>query len=46
MELAAEMPAKVLSDLLGISIESAVDWTQEAGNTRPGYAAEVAQRNG
>jgi hypothetical protein len=44
MELAAEMPAKVLSDLLGISVESAVSWTQEAGHTRPGYAAEIARR--
>jgi hypothetical protein len=46
MELATEMPAKVLSDLLGVSIESAVSWTQEAGQTRPGYAAEVARRRG
>jgi hypothetical protein len=45
MELAAELPAKVLSDLLGISIESAVDWTAEAGNTRPRYAAEIAHRH-
>jgi hypothetical protein len=44
MELAAEMPAKVLSDLLGISIESAAGWTQEAGNTRPRYAAEIIRR--
>jgi hypothetical protein len=45
MELAADMPAKVLSDLLGISVECAVDWAQQAGNTRPGYAAEIARRH-
>ena len=45
MELAADMPAKVLSDLLGISISSAVDWARQAGNTRPGYAAEIARRH-
>lgn len=44
MELAAEMPAAVLSGLLGISVNRATRWTQEAGNTRPGYAAEVANR--
>jgi hypothetical protein len=46
VELAAEMSAKVLSDLLGISIESAVSWTQEAGHTRPAHVAEVAPRRG
>jgi hypothetical protein len=45
MELAADMPAKVLSSLIGISLESAVDWTHEAGNTRSGYAAEIARRH-
>ena len=44
MEMAAEMPAKVLSDLLGISVDCAVDWAHQAGNTRPGYAAEIARR--
>ncbi|MFJ5984460.1 hypothetical protein [Lentzea sp. NPDC092896] len=44
MEPAAETPAKVLSDLLGISISSAVHWTEETGNARPGYAAELARR--
>ncbi|MGW2564152.1 hypothetical protein ACWCXB_34065 [Streptomyces sp. NPDC001514] len=44
MELAGELPAVVLSDLLGIHISTATLWSQESGNTRPGYAAEVAQR--
>lgn len=44
MELAGELPAVVLSGLLGIHINTATLWAQEAGNTRPGYAAEVARR--
>jgi hypothetical protein len=44
IELAAEMPAAVISGLLGISVDRATRWTQDAGNTRPGYAAEVASR--
>ncbi|GAA2121376.1 hypothetical protein GCM10009759_71020 [Kitasatospora saccharophila] len=44
LELAAELPASVLSDLLGISIRTATGWSQEAGNTRPSYAAEVSRR--
>lgn len=46
MELAAEMPAAVISGLLGIHLQRATVWTQDAGNTRPGYAAELARRNG
>ncbi|WP_433264820.1 hypothetical protein ACQPZF_36180 [Actinosynnema sp. CS-041913] len=45
MDLAAEMPAAVLSQLLGISTDRAARWNHDAGNTRPGYAAEVARRN-
>ncbi len=44
IELAADMPATVLSGLLGISLNQATRWTQDAGNTRPGYAADVANR--
>ncbi|MEU8927523.1 hypothetical protein AB0D10_42570 [Kitasatospora sp. NPDC048545] len=44
LDLAAELPASVLSDLLGISIRTATGWSEEAGNTRPGYAAEVSRR--
>lgn len=44
MNLASELPAVVLSGLLGIHISTATLWAQEAGNTRPGYAAEVARR--
>lgn len=44
MDLAGGLPTVVLSRLLGISIKSATAWSQAAGNTRPGYAAEVARR--
>ncbi|MCR8577566.1 hypothetical protein [Streptomyces sp. Isolate_219] len=44
MDLAGRLPATVLSRLLGIHIQTATAWSQEAGNTRPGYAAEVARR--
>jgi hypothetical protein len=46
MELAGEMPAAVISGLLGIHLQRATVWTQDAGNTRRGYAAEHARRNG
>lgn len=45
MELAGEMPAAVISGLLGLNLQRATTWTQDAGNTRPGYAAAVARRN-
>ncbi|WP_327031730.1 hypothetical protein [Micromonospora ureilytica] len=44
MDLAAQLPAAVLSQLLGLHITTATEWTQEAGNTRPAYAAEVARQ--
>ncbi|MFD0337222.1 hypothetical protein ACFVH0_00750 [Streptomyces sp. NPDC127117] len=44
MEPAGELPAAVLSDLLGIHIGTATLWSQESGNTHPGYAAETARR--
>jgi hypothetical protein len=46
MELAGEMPAAVISRLLGIHLQRATAWTQDAGNTRPAYAGEIARRNG
>ena len=39
MDLAAQLPAAVLSQLPGISISRATYWTGQADNTRPGYAA-------
>ena len=44
MALASEMPAAVISGLLGLNLQRATTWTQDAGNTRPGYAAEIARR--
>lgn len=44
MDLAAQLPASVLADLLGLRTTTATCWTQLAGNTRPTYAAEVARR--
>ncbi|MGW7090812.1 hypothetical protein [Streptomyces sp. NPDC054874] len=44
MDLAGQLPSVVLSQLLGLNINTATLWSQEAGNTRPGYAAEVARR--
>jgi hypothetical protein len=44
MEMAGEMPAAVITKLLGISLHRATKWTQDAGNTRPGYATQIARR--
>ncbi|AEM85953.1 hypothetical protein Strvi_6551 [Streptomyces violaceusniger Tu 4113] len=44
MELSAELPAIVLSRLLGIHISRAEKWTKEAGSIRAGYAAELSRR--
>lgn len=44
MEMASEMPAAVITRLLGISLNRATHWTQDAGHTRPGYGAELARR--
>ncbi|MEY9864221.1 hypothetical protein ABH935_009876 [Catenulispora sp. GAS73] len=46
MEMAAEMPAAVITRMLGISLDRATRWTQDAGNTRLGYAAQLARRAG
>jgi hypothetical protein len=44
MDLAAQLPAAVLSHLLGLSDPTAADWVQEAGAYRAAYAADVARR--
>lgn len=38
----AQLPAAVLSQLLGLHLQTATAWTIEAGNTRLRYAAAVA----
>lgn len=46
IDLAAQLPATVLSDLLNLHAGTATAWNDIAGNTRPGYAAELSRRNG
>jgi hypothetical protein len=46
MELSAELPAVVLSRLLGLHISGAEMWTKEAGSTRANYAAQLSRRKG
>lgn len=43
--LAGQLPATVLSKLLGVSLGTATLWNQAAGNTRAGYAAQIARRS-
>lgn len=41
---AAELPAVVLSKLLGVHISTAVRWSRTSGAPRAEYAAELARR--
>lgn len=45
MHLAATLPTKVLSDLLGLSLAGAAGWGVLAGAGNADYAAEVARRS-
>lgn len=45
INLAGQLPATTLSRLLGINLATATLWNQAAGNTRAGYAAQVARRS-
>lgn len=45
LELAAQLPASVISKLLGISVKSAARWTAWSGGHGTRYAAEVARRS-
>lgn len=42
--LAAQLPAAVLAELLGISNSAAVNWVQDAGGDWSRYAADLAQQ--
>ena len=42
-DLAAQMPAAVLADLLGLTPGTAVRWMRQAGADWSGYAAELAR---
>jgi hypothetical protein len=44
MDLAAELPAVVLSRLLDLHLRTATRWTAEAGAVAGAYAAELANR--
>ncbi|WP_372667937.1 hypothetical protein [Amycolatopsis kentuckyensis] len=43
MDLAAQLPATVLSGLLNLHIGTATAWNELAGNTCSGYAAELSR---
>jgi L-alanine-DL-glutamate epimerase-like enolase superfamily enzyme len=43
LDLAAQLPAAVLSCLLGLGVTTATAWTHHAGH-RTGYAAELVLR--
>jgi hypothetical protein len=43
MDLASELPAPVISQLLGLTIRTATDWGSVAGNTHSRYAAQLAR---
>lgn len=45
MEIAATVPAAVLSDLLGLSVDGAVQWTALAGARGNVYATDVVRRS-
>lgn len=45
MDLAAQMPPAVLSEVLGVSIGAATGWAAAAGGPRAQYAAELSQRS-
>lgn len=42
-QLAAEVPAAVLADLLGLAVTTAVDWAHAAGGDWSRYAADTAR---
>jgi hypothetical protein len=43
IDLAAQLPAAVLADLLGLAPTTAVKWMRQAGGDWSGYAAELAR---
>src|SRR5450756_828664 len=46
LQLAAEVPAAVLADLLHLSVGTATRWTRDAGGDWACYAAELARSGG
>lgn len=43
MQLAAELPAPVLADSLGLTATTAADWVKAAGGDWAGYAGTIAE---
>jgi hypothetical protein len=43
LQLATNVPAAVLADLLGIATTTAADWAHAAGGDWSGYAAQIAR---
>jgi hypothetical protein len=44
MQIASTLPAKVLSELLGLSVNAATRWNAFSGLNNAEYAAEVVHR--
>jgi hypothetical protein len=44
-QLAAQVPAVVLAEMLGVSVRTAVDWVHAAGGDWANYAATTAANN-
>ena len=44
LDLASQMPAAVIHQLLGVSLGTATFWTSQAGNSWSGYAARLSHR--
>jgi L-alanine-DL-glutamate epimerase-like enolase superfamily enzyme len=46
IDLAADVPAVVLSQLLGLHVRTTTDWVRIAGTPGAGYAADISKRQG
>jgi len=44
MDMASTMPAKVVSELLGISVGAAAHWSTFAGSSNADYAASLVHK--
>ena len=44
MNLAAQIPAAVLAQMLGLHPHTATSWALAAGNSRPAYAAHLSRQ--
>jgi hypothetical protein len=44
LDLAAQMPPAVLSQVLGVAIKTATEWAEAASSARSEYAADLSRR--